>query len=163
MPNQEEMSIIDHIKELRKRIVRIVLMLVITIVGGLFCTESVIDYLNHAEPASNMSWNVFSPWDAIRVYMEFAFIIALLVSLPYTMYQIWSYVKPGLRLDEQKATLRYIPGAVVLFLMGLSFAYFIVFPMAFHFTSIMTTRLGLIQTYGVTQYFSFMFHILLPV
>src|SRR5690625_379359 len=94
--------------------------------------------------------------------MMFAFMIALAISLPFSLYQIWSFMKPGLRGIEKKAAYRYIPGASILFLVGFSFAYFIVFTMAFLFTSIITERLDLIQTYGIIQYFTFMFNIVMP-
>jgi sec-independent protein translocase protein TatC len=79
------------------------------------------------------------------------------------MYQLWAFVRPALGPREQKATLQFVPGALLMFLVGLAFSYFVVFPMAFLFTEKVTGNLGLEQTYGVTQYFSFLFNILLPI
>jgi len=79
------------------------------------------------------------------------------------MFQLWAFVKPALGAREQRATLRFVPGALVMFLIGLAFSYFVVFPMAFLFTEKVTNNLGLDQTYGVIQYFSFLFNILLPI
>jgi len=59
--------------------------------------------------------------------------------------------------------LRYIPLAALLFLAGLSFAYFVVFQSAFHFAGELNKRMDVTETYGAAQYFSFMFSILLPV
>jgi sec-independent protein translocase protein TatC len=72
-------------------------------------------------------------------------------------------VKPGLREKEQKATLRYIPFVCFMLLIGLAFSYFVVFPMAFTFTTRMTENMHLIPTYGISQYFSFMFSLVIPV
>jgi sec-independent protein translocase protein TatC len=79
------------------------------------------------------------------------------------MFQLWAFVRPGLGKKEQRATLQFVPWALIMFLIGLAFSYFVVFPMAFLFTEKITFNLGLEQTYGVTQYFSFLFNILLPI
>lgn len=156
-------SLVEHLTELRKRLIWIVVVLVLTMIGGFFCAKPLIVYLMNTEPASSIvTLNTFSPWDAIRLYMQFSFAIGLVVALPFALLQIWLFVKPGLMEHEQKATLRYIPGAVLLFLLGLSFAYFVIFPMAFYFTSTVTKSLSLTETYGAAQYFTFMFNILLP-
>ncbi len=160
--HEKTMSLIEHLGELRKRLIWCILVMVLSMIGGFFAARPIIDYLKSVPPASDVSWNAFSPWDAINVYMQIAFIIALAVSLPFIVYQIWAFVRPGLRPEEQRATIRYIPGAALLFLLGLAFAYYVVFPMAHYFTSNVTRSLNLTETYGIRQYFSFMFNIILP-
>lgn len=109
-----------------------------------------------------MSWHVFSPMDGIRIYMMIAFVISLTITLPFILFQLWGFVKEGLTKEEQSATLRYIPYTFLCFIIGLSFAYFVVFPMCMTFTVRITENLGLTQTYGVAQYFGFMLNIVLP-
>lgn len=157
------MSLVEHLGELRKRIVWILIVLVVTTVLGLVIADPIIHYLKHVKPASEMDWNVFSPWDSMRIYMQFAFAVAMVISLPFILFQLWAFVKPGLRERERKASLMYIPFAVLLFLLGLAFGYFILFPMAFLFTEMMTNNLDLKETYGISQYFSFMFNIIIPI
>jgi len=157
------MSIWDHIGELRRRVVYALIVFAIGIVGGLFGAQPLFDYLVAAAPTKNLELNAFSPWDAIGLYMKFAVLISFVVAIPFTFYQLWAFVKPALSAKEQKATLRYIPGALIMFLIGLSFAYFVVFPMAYHFTENVTQNMGLKQTYGLTQYFSFLFNLLIPI
>lgn len=69
----------------------------------------------------------------------------------------------GVGRKEQRTTLVFVPWALVMCLVGLAFSYLVVFPMAFLFTEKVTFNLGLEQTYGVSQYFSFLFNILLPI
>ncbi len=157
------MSLIEHLGELRKRIIWVLVVFAITTVGGLVAADPVIRYLKEAAPIKGLDWHAFSPWDGVRIYMQFAFAVAIVVSLPFILYQLWAFVKPGLREAERKASLKYIPFAVLLFLVGLAFAYFVVFPMAMYFTQLMANRLELSLTYGVTQYITFMFNILLPI
>ncbi|TDF96195.1 twin-arginine translocase subunit TatC [Paenibacillus piri] len=163
MDKDETMSLVEHLGELRKRLIWIIIVLIVGMVIGLICAQPLITYLKGVPPANGINWNAFSPWDPIKMYMNFALVTGLLVTLPFALYQIWSFLKPGLREEEQKASLVFVPFAFLLFLVGLAFAYFIVFRMAFLFASGITARLELQETYGIAQYFSFMFNILIPI
>lgn len=162
MTTNEEMSLVEHLGELRKRIMWVLVVLVIGMVGGLICAKPIIRYLKNIPPADTISWNVFSPWDALRLYMNFGLAVGILITLPVILYHIWAFVKPGLRETEQKASIIYIPYAFLLFLGGLSFGYWVVFPMAFYFTSSISRSLEITEMYGAAQYFTFMFNIILP-
>jgi sec-independent protein translocase protein TatC len=160
---EDSMSLVDHLTELRRRLIWVIVVLLVTMGIGFFAASYLLDYLKSVPPASNMTWNAFSPWDGIRIYMQFAFVVAVVLTLPVILYHLWAFVKPGLRVEEQGATLKYIPFTVLLFLVGLTFSYFVVFRMAFYFTTGVNVSLNLTETYGITQYFTFMFNILLPV
>ncbi|MDQ0903901.1 twin-arginine translocase subunit TatC [Paenibacillus sp. V4I7] len=162
MTTNEEMSLVEHLGELRKRIMWVLVVLVIGMVGGLICAKPIIRYLKNIPPADSIGWNVFSPWDALRLYMNFGLAVGILITLPVILYHIWAFVKPGLRESEQKASIIYIPYAFLLFLVGLSFGYWVVFPMAFYFTSSISQSLEITEMYGAAQYFTFMFNIILP-
>lgn len=163
VPEDGGMSMWDHIGELRKRILYSLIVFALGLVGGLFGAQPLFDYLVEAAPSKDLQLNVFSPWDAIGLYMKFALLISFVVTIPFTFYQLWSFVRPGLAVEERRATIRYIPGGLLMFLVGLSFAYFVVFPMAYKFTERVGESMGLVQTYGVTQYFTFLFNLLLPI
>ncbi|MDQ0887014.1 sec-independent protein translocase protein TatC [Paenibacillus sp. V4I9] len=162
MPIKEMMSLVEHLSELRTRIIRVLIVIVLTMIAGFLAAPKLLLYLKQTPPASNMTWHVFSPMDSIRLYMMIAFVISLTVSLPFILYQIWGFVKQGLTKEEQSASLRYIPYTVLCFIIGLTFAYFVVFPMCMAFTTQISDNLGLTPTYGVAQYFSFMLNIVLP-
>jgi len=163
MLEDEQMTLIAHLGELRKRIFWVLIVLVLGMIGGFVVAKPVLTFLKNDSPIPNVEWNVFGPWDALRVYMQVSFIISLIVVVPVALYHLWAFVKPGLRLEERKATLRYIPFTVLLFLFGLAFAYYAVIPMAFKFTTSLTKSLELKETYGISQYFSFIFNIILPI
>lgn len=158
-----EMSIAGHLTELRRRVIWVVVTLVITMIFGFLAAKAVLDYLRSVPPANGMTWHAFSPWSGIRVYMQFSFVIAIVLTLPILLYHIWAFVRPGLRAEEQKAAVRYIPFSLLLGITGLVFAYFVVFRMALHFTMSINQSLWLTETYGIIEYFSFMLNILLPV
>ncbi|MBB6673980.1 twin-arginine translocase subunit TatC [Cohnella nanjingensis] len=156
------MPVMEHIGELRKRVIYVLIVFILGVVGGLFGAQPLFDYLVAAAPTERIELSAFSPWDAIGLYMKFAFLISFVVAIPFALFQLWAFVRPALGVKEQKATLRYVPGALVMFLAGLTFAYYVVFPMAYSFTEKITQNMGLKQTYGVAQYFSFLFNILVP-
>jgi len=156
------MPLTEHLGELRRRIIYCLIVLVAGLVGGLFGAGPLFDYLVRQTPAGRIELSAFSPWDGISLYMKFAFVISFVVAIPFTLYQLWAFVRPALGRKEQRSTLRYVPGAFVMFLAGVAFGYFIVFPMAYHFTENVTNSMGLRQLYGAGQYFSFMFNIIVP-
>ncbi|MBM7568909.1 twin-arginine translocase subunit TatC [Paenibacillus sacheonensis] len=160
--SEETMTFLSHLSELRSRIWRILAVFLASMGGGLYLSPKVLRYLKSVPPGSEMTWNVFSPWDGIRMYMTIAVVISLTVSLPFILYQLWGFVKMGLHPEERSAALRYVPYSVICFLTGLAFGYFVVFPMSFAFTSKITHSMHLVETYGVAQYFGFMCNIVIP-
>lgn len=156
-------SYVEHLGELRKRLFWILAVFLVSMIVSLFFSGDVLQYLKNRPPASLIAWNAFSPWDGIKIYMYLAAALSLIVAVPFTLFQLWKFVKKGLRKDEQKAALRYVPIAFALMVVGFLFAYLVVFPMAFRFTTDMTKNLGLVETYGIAQYFSFMTNIVVPV
>ncbi|MGI2297509.1 twin-arginine translocase subunit TatC [Paenibacillus sp. GXUN7292] len=157
------MSVFDHLGELRKRLIYIIVVLVLGLVIGLLLAQPIYKFLMSQDPANTISLHTFSLWDGISMYMKFAFIIALIITLPFTVYQLWSFVKPALRENEQRSTLKYVPLALFMLLIGLAFSYFVVFPLAFNFTRMVAGQLELEETFGIAQYFSFMFNIIIPI
>ncbi|MGF7046332.1 sec-independent protein translocase protein TatC [Paenibacillus sp. DS2015] len=159
---QDKMSVFEHLGELRKRIIYVLIVFLIGLVIGLVFAKPIYLYLINAEVAKGYVLNAFSFWDGIGIYMKIAMVVSLILSIPTIVYQLWAFVSPGLREIERKAALRYVPFVFILFLVGLAFAYYIVFPMALAFTTSITQDMGLKETYGMTQYFSFMFSLVLP-
>lgn len=162
MEHDEGMSLVEHLSELRKRLIWVIVVLIIGMVIGLIFAQPLINYLQTVPPANTIKMNVFSPGDALRIYMNFGLVTGLIVTIPFALYHLWAFLKPGLREEEQKASLVFVPFAFLLFLVGLAFGYFVVFRMAFLFTSSISQRLALTETYGISQYFSFMFSIIIP-
>ncbi|MCR8844139.1 twin-arginine translocase subunit TatC [Paenibacillus sp. SC116] len=159
---EQQLSVIEHITELRRRIMYIVAVLIAGLIGGFFLAEPLFQYVISRPPADVYTFKSFSPWDGVGIYMKFAFLVALSLTLPFIMYQLWAFVSPGLRKHERMATLKYIPFVFVLFIAGMCFAYYIVAPMAFQFTANVNQQLGLQELYGITHYLTFLFNLVLP-
>lgn len=154
---------VKHLLELRKRMIWTALVFVVSLGIGLWFAGPMLAWLKASPPAEGLAWNVFSPWDGLRLYMQLALVVGVGVTTPFALYHVWAFAKPGLLEIEQRATLRYIPVSVLLFAGGALFGYFIVFRMALQFTVELNGRLGFTEVYGAAQYFSFLLQVVLPV
>lgn len=158
----DEMSVIEHITELRKRLVIVVVFFFLAVIAGFLLSGPIIKYLQHTDEAKSLTLNAFNLTDPLMVYMKFAFIIAFVITSPIILYQLWSFVSPGLYEKERKVTLSYIPISVFLFLLGLAFSYFILFPFVIDFMERISNDLDVNQVIGINEYFSFLIQITLP-
>ncbi|MBO8171660.1 MAG: twin-arginine translocase subunit TatC [Bacillaceae bacterium] len=161
--NERKMGVVGHLTELRMRLIWTILVFVVSMVIGFFLAKPVIEWMKNDPAAENIPWFVFALPDALRVYMQFAFVIGLIITIPFALYQMWKFVSPGLREHERKAALWFIPSAVVLFLFGISFGYLVLFPLIVGFMSNLADSLGAQEAYGLAQYFRFMFNMVLPI
>lgn len=160
--NEKEMSVYEHIGELRKRLIIVAVFFLAAMVGGFLLAEPTIVYLQHADEAKEVTMNAFRLTDPIKVYMQFAFIIAAILTSPVILFQLWAFVAPGLYEKERKVTLSYIPISVFLFLGGISFAYFILFPYIVDFMNRVADDLHIQQVIGINEYFSFLIQLTIP-
>lgn len=132
----KEESFISHLIELRNRLIRAVISVVLVFIV-------LFPWANHlytllAQPliaklpqgsqmiATGVASTFFIP---LKVAMMAAFLIAL----PYVLYQLWAFIAPGLYQHERKLAVPLLIASVVLFFVGMSFAYFLVFPVVFGF------------------------------
>ncbi|TDQ35226.1 twin-arginine translocase subunit TatC [Aureibacillus halotolerans] len=160
MKDNLNLLVAEHIVELRKRVIIVVVALVVFTILGLFLSDPLFVYLS--ENAYQEDLKGFRVQDPLKVYMQLAFIISLICTFPVALYQLWRFVAPGLFSNERKATLSYIPIAIALFLVGLAFSYFILFPFVLNFMLQLSERMGIEPMVGVQEYFTFLFQITLP-
>ncbi|KYD32131.1 MULTISPECIES: twin-arginine translocase subunit TatC [Anoxybacillaceae] len=160
--DDKEMSVYEHLGELRKRLIIVLVFFVIALIASFFFVEPVILYLQRTDEAKELTMNAFRLTDPIKIYFQFAFVLAFVLTAPVLLYQIWAFVSPGLYEKERRVTLSYIPISIFLFLAGISFAYFILFPFVVRFMQNLASRLGIHQVIGINEYFEFLLHLILP-
>ncbi|MBC1917272.1 twin-arginine translocase subunit TatC [Listeria booriae] len=156
------MPLTKHLQELRARLIFVFIAFFVSFIIGMLVAKPLILFLQTDEMPVTITMNVFKVTDAFSIYMQFAFVIALVLIAPFALYQLWAFVKPGLYRNEQQATLRYIPIIFVLFLIGVAFSYFVVFPFVLTFMLQFGEQLGVQNTIGLTTYFQFMLQTILP-
>lgn len=161
---EDGQTVVNHLTELRNRLFVTLLIFILVLIASFFVAEPIYDYLTTSLTEGILvELNAFSFWDGVGIYMKIAIIIAICVTLPLVMYQVWAFVSPGLKEKERRATLKYIPFALLMFIVGILFGYFVVFPLAMTFTSSLNKQLGLVETYGIADYFKFMTSLVLPI
>lgn len=159
----EEYTLVQHLTELRKRIILIGIIFIITLAIGLYFSPTILNTLKSHEVAAQVEWNIFNYTDGIIIYLQCAMIISVALTLPVAMFQAWQFMKPGLNEKEVKGTLIFIPAALILFIVGVAFAYIVLFPIMMDFMNNINESIGATETYGMKQYFSFMFGLIIPV
>jgi sec-independent protein translocase protein TatC len=129
-------NFISHLIELRNRLLRIAIGLVLVFVAFFPFANDIYALLAapllSKLPAGGqmIATAVTTPF---FVPMKVAMMAAFIVSLPHTLYQVWAFVAPGLYVHEKKFMIPMIIASSLLFLMGMAFAYFLVFPIVFGF------------------------------
>ena len=135
-PEEKTMGLMDHLNELRWRLVR---CFIAAGVGFLLCwtvVEPIFDFITapllSALPAHGTAMYTTLP-EPFFVRMFVAFVTGLFVTSPYIFYQIWAFISPGLYEEEKKGLLPIALLSAIFFIGGGVFCYFIVFPYAFNF------------------------------
>lgn len=157
-----QMSLLEHIAELRKRLLIVALAFVVFFIAGFFLAKPIIVYLQETDEAKQLTLNAFNLTDPLYVFMQFAFIIGIVLTSPVILYQLWAFVSPGLYEKERKVTLSYIPVSILLFLAGLSFSYYILFPFVVDFMKRISQDLNVNQVIGINEYFHFLLQLTIP-
>jgi len=163
MKQKQEQTVIEHLEELRKRLIIVAITFAVSITIGFWFAPILLNILKDQPSAIGVEWNLFGYTDGIMIYLKCAFILALLITLPIVLLQIWLFVKPGLTEQEAKSTITFVPTSFLLFLLGLSFSYFILFPLMLDFLSAINTSIGATETYGINQYFNLLFNLTIPI
>lgn len=156
------MTVVEHLTELRKRIMWVLGVFIVALIIGFFLAGPLVDYLKQEPIAEGVPIVSLHPSDALRVYMQFAFLVGAVITLPVALYHVWRFVSPGLEVKERRGTLYFIPAACFLFIVGILFGYYVVFPMVMKFMSNITASMGADPNYGIAQYFGFMFNMVVP-
>ena len=89
------------------------------------------------------------------VPMKVTMLVAFLIALPVVMYQLWAFIAPGLYMHERKLILPLVVSSYTLFIIGMAFAYFLVFPTVFKFMASYNAPLGAEMSTDIDNYLSF--------
>lgn len=130
---QRDMTIWDHINELRSRILKAMAALVVTtVISVFFLANFLIDFFT--VPAGGKSiFITLEPTEGVGVYMRVALLAGFILALPVIVYQILSFVIPGLYDNEKRWVFTAIPLATGLFVLGVAFTYYVMLPAALPF------------------------------
>jgi sec-independent protein translocase protein TatC len=155
-----EMSLVDHLQELRKRIIVSLIAVGLTSTGCYFYAAQLVNFII-APAASAGKLYFMNPAEAFFAYLKISLFAGLLLALPVVLYQVWAFVIPALTTRERTAAVILVPASVFLFFLGLIFSYYLVLPVGYQFfMSFATDTLQPMISLG--QYLSFVLSFLLP-
>ena len=152
-----EAPFLSHLIELRDRLLRS-LLLILIIFLGLFIYANEL-YAVLAEPllaympegSSMIATQVASPF---LTPFKLALVSSIFISMPYLLYQLWAFVAPGLYKHEKSLALPLLVSSIILFYLGMMFAYFVVFPLIFDFFAGIQLK-GVVNSPDITNYLDF--------
>lgn len=133
---EKEQGFIGHLMELRDRLLRMVLAVIILFACLFAFSEQIFSYFAQPllalmpEGTSMIATGVTSPF---LVPFKLVLMLSVLLALPYLLYQLWSFIAPGLYKHEKRLVAPLVFSSVMLFYCGIAFAYFVVFPLLFGF------------------------------
>ena len=152
-----EESFLSHLVELRDRLIRALLSVLLVFLGLFPWAKDLYSLLAQPLLAKLPSGGQMIATDVVGVFlvpMKVALMVAFLIALPYVLYQVWAFVAPGLYAHEKRLALPLVAVSVFLFFVGMAFAYFLVFPTVFGFMSRIAPE-GVAWMTDIEKYLSF--------
>jgi sec-independent protein translocase protein TatC len=176
---EKEMSFIDHLEELRWHIIRaFAAILLFTIIA--FIAKDIIFGIIILGPSKPdfITYRLFCEWGnqlhipslcidklnftlqsrqmtgQFMMHITSSFIVGLVVAFPYVVWEIWTFIKPGLYFKEQNATRGVVFFITLLFLLGIGFGYFVISPMSINFLANYQIDSSIVNQFDITSYVS---------
>ncbi|MBP7212882.1 MAG: twin-arginine translocase subunit TatC, partial [Anaerolineaceae bacterium] len=129
---EEKIPLTAHLEELRRTLIMSLAGLVVGVIVAIFFVKPALDLLT--VPIGGLqNLHVIEVTESMSVYMRLALLIGLIIALPWVVYQLFKFISKGLKANERKSIYWAIPFAVLLFLTGVAFAYFVMLPASLSF------------------------------
>ena len=152
-----EGTLISHLLELRDRLLRALVAVAIAFVPCVLNANALFTFLSRPlleklPPGGNLiATGVMSPF---TTPFKLSFFAALMLAMPYVIYQLWAFVAPGLYRKERRFAVPLLVSSILLFYTGIAFAYYFVFPAMFRFFA-STTPQGVAMMTDINNYLDF--------
>ena len=152
-----EGTLISHLLELRDRLLRALVVVGIAFLPCVYYSNDLFTFvarplLAKLPQGSNLiATGVMSPF---TTPFKLSFFAALMLAMPYVIYQLWAFVAPGLYRNERRFAVPLLVSSILLFYIGIAFAYYFVFPVMFEFFA-RTTPKGVAMMTDINNYLDF--------
>ena len=126
------MSILDHLRELRNRLIKMFIALMIGVIASFSFTKPLLEFLT--KPVGrDMQLVTLGPTEAVVIYFKVALVCGVALAMPVILYQILAYIVPGLYTNERRYVYFILPTATLSFIVGLLFTYYVLLQAAIPF------------------------------
>ncbi len=126
-----EMPFLEHLEELRKRLIRSTLVVIVCAAVSFYFADEIVKWF--IAPLGGIKLHVTEVTGSFSAYLKICLFTGVGAALPYIFYQFWAFVAPGLYPRERKMVFPFISVATILFLSGAAFCYYYVLPFALKF------------------------------
>ncbi|MET1081178.1 MAG: twin-arginine translocase subunit TatC [Pseudomonas sp.] len=157
-PNHDpEMPLVSHLTELRTRLLRCVVAIFLIFAGLFYFAQKIYTLVSAPlraylpEGATMIATDVASPF---LTPFKLTMVVALFLAMPVILHQIWGFIAPGLYRHEKRIAVPLLVSSILLFYGGMAFAYFLVFPIIFHFFASVTPE-GVSMMTDISSYLDF--------
>ncbi len=158
---QDDMTFVEHLVELRDRLIRALIAVVVVLLGLFPFANKIYAVLSEPllrhmpEGASMIAIDVASPF---LTPFKLVLFLSILVALPVILYQAWAFIAPGLYKHERRLVYPLMITSTLLFYLGMAFAYFVVFPLMFAFFNAVSPD-GVAVMTDISRYLDFVIKI----
>lgn len=130
------MSILDHLNELRRRLTYVAIAILITTALSFIFADQFLEFL--LEPYSRSveggaALQTLRPTEGIETYFRVSLLSGIILAMPVILFEFWRFIRPALRKNEERYIYIFIPSALLLFGLGISFAWYVLAPAAIYF------------------------------
>ncbi len=156
-------TILEHLNELRIRVTYAAIAILVTTVISFLFAEQLLSFLMQPYAASNpagAALQTLRPTEGIETYFKVSLLSGVVLAMPVVLFEIWRFLSPGLHEHEKRYVYVFIPSALLLFMLGLAFAWFVLAPAAIFFLANFMTDIFLTQ-WTSQEYISFITRLLL--
>ena len=165
----KKMPVMQHLFEFQTKLTKIVVIVALFFVGTFFYADTLVQWLriplqNMFVPG-NLEWVptdlpkipfiFLSPAEALWQNLKVAALFALVLATPYILWEIWSFVVPGLHVQERRFVAPFVMTSAVAFYLGLAFCFFFVLPFALNFLISYGVQAGFIPQLSIANYVGF--------
>ena len=156
-PDDNAMSLMGHLEELRSRIVKAVLAMGLAFVPTYFFADFLFGFLQDPllQACPDCKLIGISPTEAFFTKIKVALIAALFVASPAVFYQIWQFIAPGLYANEKRYVWPFVAFCSFFFVLGAGFCYVVVLPIAYAFFLEQYESIGVEATFRISEYLTF--------
>jgi sec-independent protein translocase protein TatC len=158
MSNDREMSLVEHLSELRDRLLRAVAAVFVAFLPFGYFANDVFAFVSEPFrelfPDGEAMMIATDPTSPVFTPFKLAFVAGALAAMPYVLYQAWAFIAPGMYRHERRFALPLMVSSVVLFYAGVAFAYYVVCPVIFAFIA-GTTPEGVKMMPDIMRYLDF--------
>jgi len=131
----DEMTLQEHLIELRDRIMRVCIAIGVGLVLGFVLAKPMLDRIVADAKVTGAGLDISGPADPLTIYFKVALYIAISLTLPFTVYQLIAFLAPGLTRKEKRILFTSLPFISILFLGGVAYGFFVAAPRALYFLS----------------------------